>query len=144
MPSKKNHPIHKYLSQLSLEDLSKLYLNIFKKPGKSKYEQMRKSLAKEMFSKFPKAPLTTLIWIETNQKVPTDIEFDIILKEISSKANIDKSSKELNDQPKSKDFGRSTNEKSPEGENNILNKKCNLEIDIILFLVSQTIDLRAS
>ena len=42
---------------------------------------MRKYLANQMFKRFPKAPMTTLIWIEQNEKIPTEIEFDLILQD---------------------------------------------------------------
>merc|ERR1712073_90812 len=60
-------------------------MTIFEKSGLSKFDQMRKSIAKKMFKAFPQAPLTTLIWMKSKNKVPSDIEFDIILKETCQK-----------------------------------------------------------
>jgi len=66
----KHHPIHNYLSEMSRENLRNLYMIIFEKSGNFKYAQMQKSVANEMFLKFPKAPLATLIWIKRNKKKP--------------------------------------------------------------------------
>ena len=98
----KNHPIHQYLSQLSKEDLNKLFVTIFEKSGLGKYDKMRKSLANNMFMTFPQAPLTTLIWMNSNKKVPTSIEFDSILKQ--------KLQKQFANKP------NSNHEASPKGE----------------------------
>ena len=120
---KKNHPIHKYLSQLSHENLNQLYLNIFEKHGNRKYEQMRKSLANEMFLKFQKAPLTTLIWILRNRKIPTDISFDTI-KDLPEHIVDNSVCKETDDSTITKNFDDCSNhEVSPAGEMTSSNKK---------------------
>ena len=59
----KNHPIYTYLSQLTSTDLKKGSQIILEKQGNYQYARIRKALTKEMFKKFPKAPLTTLIGI---------------------------------------------------------------------------------
>ena len=100
----KDHPIHGYLGQLGKEVLKKLYLIIFEKSGNGQFVQMRKSLANQMFKRFPKAPMTTLIWIEQNGKIPTKIEFDMILKDFYITVTDD-------------------NEISPEGDMNFDNKR---------------------
>ena len=84
----KNHYNHVYLSQLNKENLKKLYIIIFEKPGNRKFDQMRKSLANEMFLKFPKIRLGSLIWILRNEKVPNEIEYDFILRQISENDNV--------------------------------------------------------
>ena len=121
----RNNPIHRYISQLNKEDLENLFLLIFGRSGLSRFDRIRKSMANEMFIKFPRAPLTTLTWIERNKKVPTDIEFGIILNEVSYNTNVNKPPKECVDKTTTTDLNRSLyNEKSPEGEMNISNKKC--------------------
>ena len=106
---KRNHSIHVYLSQLSQECLKKLYLIIFQKPvNHRQYDKIKKALSNEMFKKFPKAPLNTLTWIKNTEKIPTEIDFDIILKTISEKLTCTESSK---------------SEVPPEGELNTSNKK---------------------
>ena len=114
----RNHPIHQYLSQLSNEDLGKLFMIIFKKSGCRKYDKMRKSVANNMFMTFPQAPLTTLIWMKCNKKVPTNIEFDIILKEISLKTKINKPHEACGEFTMTEDVPESSyNEVSPDVEN---------------------------
>ena len=80
---KKDHKIHKYISQLSQESLSELYMIIFKKSGHRHYDQLKSAMTNGMFKKFPKAPLTTLIWIRQSGKIPTEIEFTEILQNLS-------------------------------------------------------------
>ena len=73
-------------------------MTVFENSGYRKYNRMKRALTNEMFKKFSKAPLTTLIWIEQNGKIPTQTDFDTILKdyyvelsydsEISSEGNI--------------------------------------------------------
>ena len=115
---KRNHPIHNYLSQLSHEHLKELFMNIYHKSSKSQYEKMKKAMANEMFNKFPKAPLTTLVWILKNGKIPTEMEFDFILKELSENSSFDHLHREDVVIAMS-----SNNAKSPEAEMNFVNKK---------------------
>ena len=79
----KYHPIHYYLSELSRDSLRNLYTIIFEKSGNGKYEQMQKSLANEMFLKFSKAPLATLMWILKSKKIPTEMAVEDIGSAIS-------------------------------------------------------------
>ena len=79
---------------------------------------MQKSLAKKMFKTFPQALLTTLIWMKQYKKVPSCIEYDIILKELSAKTNVSNPSKKWDDCTLTKDLpGSSYNEVSPDVEN---------------------------
>ena len=53
----KNHPIHGYVSQLSQDSLTMLYMTVFENSGYRKYDRMKRALTNEMFKKFPKAPI---------------------------------------------------------------------------------------
>ena len=84
---------------------------------------MRKSLANEMFLKFQKAPLTTLIWILRNRKIPTDISFDTI-KDLPEHIVDNSVCKETDDSTITKNFDDCSNhEVSPAGEMTSSNKK---------------------
>ena len=51
-----------------------------KKAGNRDYSRIRKALANEMFKQFPRAPLTSLVWILENEKMPNETDFNVILK----------------------------------------------------------------
>merc|ERR1712018_1127565 len=93
----KGHPIHEYVLHLSQGNLNKLYLIIFEKSGNSKYDKMRISLANTMFKKFPKAPLTTLTWILENGKIPTETEFEVLIKNMTKNSKVNNLSQEMDD-----------------------------------------------
>ena len=42
------------------------------------YERIKKALANEMFKRFPRAPLATLIWTLKMGKLPTESEFQTL------------------------------------------------------------------
>ena len=118
----KSHPIHEYTNQLSHESLNKLYLIIFQKSGKFMYDKMRKSLTNEMFRKFPKNPLATLIWIFRRGRIPTEIEFGFILEMIAENSTVNDLSPEMDDLTMTESIDESMNEISQESEINPTNK----------------------
>ena len=46
------------------------------------YDRIKQALANEIFEKFPRAPLATLIWILRVEKVPTETDFELIIQSI--------------------------------------------------------------
>ena len=76
----KNHPIYDFLGQLTNNSLKVACEIIFKKTGNRDYSRIRKALANEMFKQFPRAPLTSLVWILENEKLPNETDFNVILK----------------------------------------------------------------
>ena len=113
----KNHPIHGYLSQLSNNDLKLASLTIFGSAGNYDYDRIKRGVANEMFKKFPRAPLATLIWILRNRKIPTEIEFNNIRKRISENPSVRDLSRETDDLIMNVTIDESDNDKvSFEGE----------------------------
>lgn len=86
-----NHKIHKYLVQLTHIDLKKASMIIFENGGKDY------NCIDEMFKKFPRAPLGTLIWILWNEAVPSDLQFELMLQGIRNDSALSNLSQEVDD-----------------------------------------------
>ena len=70
---------------------------IFDKSGSHQYDRMKRAFEKEMFKNFPGNPLATIIWIIRSGKIPTDIEFELILKKLSESINVNDLSGDMDD-----------------------------------------------
>ena len=68
---------------MSNHDLKKASLTIIGKAGKYDYDRIKRSIANEMFKKFPKNPLAAFIWILRHERIPTEIEFELILRKLA-------------------------------------------------------------
>ena len=96
---------------------------IFENSGNLMYNQMWKSLSNQISLRFPRAPFATLIWILSCCRIPTEIEFELLLEMMDENVIVKSLSEEVDDLTLSENINESMNEISPKGEVNANKKK---------------------
>ena len=69
------------MGQLTNKELKSASVTTLGKTAIS-YDRIKQALANEIFEKFPRAPLATLIWTFRMGKRPTVTEFELIIQNI--------------------------------------------------------------